>query len=74
MTLGLALWTLLVAIGLGLITICTVGALMTFFVLILVGLGFLWVFDLADESEENLKLVMKSLKKLINGYYQNITS
>lgn len=62
MTIGLALWTLLVAIGLGMITLCTVGSLMTFVVLILTGIGFLWVFDLADESEENLKLVMKVAK------------
>lgn len=62
MTIGLALWTILIAFGLSLITACTVGLLITCLVLFLSGLGFVWVFDLADETEDNLKATMKFAK------------
>ena len=62
MTLGLSLWTVFLALGLGLVTAVTVGLVMTATVWVLLGIGFVWVFDIADETEENLKLVMKIAK------------
>ena len=62
MTLRLGLLFVLGAIGLGCITYCTVGWLVTLLVLIMMGIGFVWMFDLADESEENFKKTMKLSK------------
>ena len=51
MALHLGLLFLFLAIGLGLITYNTVGWLVTALVLIMTGICFVWVFDLADEEE-----------------------
>ena len=62
MTLRLGLLFVLGAIGLGFITYCTVVFLVTLLVLLLSGIGFVWTFDLADESEENFNKIMKLSK------------
>ena len=58
----LALFFIFFAIGLGLVTYCTVGWLVTLIVIILTGIGYVWVFDMADEDEESFKLVQKCSK------------
>ena len=58
----LGLLTIFLALGLGLITYSTVGFPVTLIVLILLGMGYVWMFDMADETEEMFKLVMKISK------------
>ena len=48
----LGLLTIFLALGLGLITYSTVGFPVTLIVLILLGMGYVWMFDMADETEE----------------------
>ncbi len=62
MTVRLGALFILGAIGLGLITYCTVGWLVTLLVLIITSIGFIWMFDLADEEEENFRKTMKLSK------------
>ena len=62
MTLRLGILFALIAIGLGMITYWTVGWPVTIIVMIMTGVGFVWMFDLADEAEENFRFTMKVSK------------
>ena len=62
MTLRLGLLFILGALGLGLITFCTVGWIVTLLVLLIAGIGFVWMFDLADEDEASFKTTMRLSK------------
>lgn len=62
MAVRLAILVFLVALGVGMITIATVGTFITVIVLILAALAYIWIFDLADEEEKYFRITMKASK------------
>ena len=68
----LALLIIELALGVALITLTTVGKLVTFAVFIIFGLIYVWLIDIADEDEQTLKNLMKVSKFWVLGIFFDI--